>query len=545
MSELLAQVPPPGGYFSLAKILAMLVVVTPWLYLAPHVARDVRNVRAPAAVWEASLLAAGGLGFLVWLLVGQFFIGLVIFVGLAYGTAAAYLLYRNGRVDEEAKISLGKLFSGKAASKPTHTVNARVKLYASDGRNVPAPAADAPEQLVLAYNLAQDMLYDVLWRRASEVDIMPAGPQSRVRFVIDGVPTEGETMPLAESELLVQYLKGVAGSEVEERRRPQRGKISVDLAGSQVDILIATAGTTGGQRMQMRIRQEFVQTNIEQLGLPGEMLKRLREVSLSGSGLMIVSGRSGNGVTSTIYSLLREQDAFIKQVFTLEMRPDVDLENITQVSYAREDELRNQLASTLRRDPDVVMVDQCPDAEIAELVHSAASEKLMLLGMTASDTFSALAKWIKVCGNTECVDNLQLIVNQVLVRKLCPTCREPYRPDPQMLAKANLPAKGVEHFYRPPSQPLVDEKGNPYSCPTCRGSGYFGRTGVFEMLDMTDDLRELIRKGASLSQIKSAARKNRMLYLQEQALRKVMEGITSVQEVVRVTQAQKANKAEK
>ena len=124
----------------------------------------------------------------------------------------------------------------------------------------------------------------------------------------------------------------------------------------------------------------------------------------------------------------------------------------------------------------------------------------------------------------------------MLLRKLCTNCREAYRPDPQLLAKANLPADRIDKFHRPPTQPLTDEKGNPIVCPACQGMGYYGRTAVFELLEVTEELQELVTANASASQIKAACRKRNMLYLQEQGLRKVIAGVTSIREVIRVSQ---------
>ena len=137
------------------------------------------------------------------------------------------------------------------------------------------------------------------------------------------------------------------------------------------------------------------------------------------------------------------------------------------------------------------------------------------------------------------VKDLCAVVHQVLIRKLCPACREQYRPDPQLLAKANLKISPNIPFYRPPTQGLADEKGRPIVCPSCQNSRYVGRTGVFELLELSDEIRQLIASNASLSQIRAACRKNGMLYLQEQALRKVVSGETSIQEVIRTTQQAK------
>jgi len=164
-----------------------------------------------------------------------------------------------------------------------------------------------------------------------------------------------------------------------------------------------------------------------------------------------------------------------KQLVTLESKAVVNLENVTQTSYGEDANLNGALATTLRRDPDLIMVDRVSDPKSAQMLTDAASRKNVLVGMQAGDSFSALGRWIKLCGqNAQAVACLKGILCQMLVRKLCPTCREAYKPDPQFLAKANLPAGKNQNFYRPPTQPLVDDKGNPYTCPTCKGNGTSG-----------------------------------------------------------------------
>jgi len=134
-------------------------------------------------------------------------------------------------------------------------------------------------------------------------------------------------------------------------------------------------------------------------------------------------------------------------------------------------------------------------------------------------------------------------VSQRLIRKLCIACRQAYKPDQQQLKKANLPANKIEHFYRPPPEGLVDAKGNPIVCSNCQGSGYFGRTGVFELLVFDDNLRDLIRKGQPVTAVKAQSRKSGMLYLEEVGLQKVIEGVTSMNELLRILRAEAAGAA--
>ncbi len=530
-------VPPIGGYLSIFKILGMFVLVIPWLLAAPWVHKDSAYVRAPRAVWGSVLLGVGAGAFLIWLLLPVYFIGLVVYVLAVSSVLISYLVYRNSRVSDEEKIQLSALF--RRPQRATERPLTRLSIYGAKGSVVMEPGEEIEAEEVHTYNLVQELVYDMVWRRASEADLAPVGEQARVQFVIDGVVVDRPPRTLGESESIIQYLKPVAGMDAEDRRRPQKGTISVDLAGNQTEIDLTTAGTTGGQRMQFRVVEEFVQTRLDELGMPTEILERIRALNKMANGMIIISGRRGSGVTSTLYSLLREHDAFIRQLVTLEAKVEVELENITQHAYGQDSKLSHSLASALRRDPDVIMVDNCRNHESASLVLRAGKEKFVLVGTEAGDSFTALAKWVKVCsGQAAAISNLHGVLCQMLVRKLCPECREPYRPDPQLLAKANIPSDRVEMFYRP-SGKLVDQKGQVQVCHYCQGSGYFGRMATFELLEMTDELKQMVTVGSTLTQIKAAARKKKMLYLQEQALQKVIAGETSIQEVIRVSQAKK------
>jgi type II secretory ATPase GspE/PulE/Tfp pilus assembly ATPase PilB-like protein len=534
-----AGVPPLGGYLSITKIVVMLALIAPWLVAAPWVHKDSQVVRAPKGLWGSVILAVGGVAVVIWLMLPFFVAGLVIYVLTIVTLLVSYLAYRNGRVDDKSKINIGGMFMSRSR-REEEKILTKLRVYNNAGQIVIPPHADGDPKVVHAYNLVQDLLYDMIWRRAGNAELSPAGTDARMRFVIDGVTVSRPGVTLAESEAIIQYLKPVAGMDADEHRRPQKGQIAVDNVGTQVDIVLVTDGTTNGQRMQFRMVQEFVQTELDQLGMAPDTLETVRKINKAPAGIFIVSGMPNSGVTSTLFSLLREHDAFMKQLATLEVSATVNLENITHHSYGDASKLPRDMATILRRDPDVIMVDNCPDPETAGLIAKAARRKMILLGMKASDSFTALAKWVKVCGDpAAAMESLHGVLCQMLMRVLCDQCREPYRPDPQLLAKANIPAETVDLFYRPPSGPLTDEKGNVIICPKCQGSGYYGRTAVFELLEITPEIKQLVVSGASLPQVRASARKRRMLYLQEQALKRVISGQTSVQELIRVSQKAK------
>ena len=534
----------PASYISVLKVVVMLVLLVPWLYAAPFVYRDAVRVRISKVTWSVVVLTSGSVGLIAWMLAPLYFVGLLVYVVLTAASLLVYAVYRDGKADAEDKLLSGRFFQSIFLRSPLKEVDVvtRLKVYDYIPRIVDPPNPQtSPASECEAYNLMQAFLYDIVFRRGSEVDISPGPETSRVRLLVDGVIVDRPALPLADSEAIIQYLKRIGGMDTEDRRRPQQGRISVDVAGGvAADVELTTAGTTGGQRLQLRIVQETVKTDLEELGLSDDLLTRLRAMGKFDTGLIVVSGRPHGGLTSTLYALLREQDAFIKQLVTLEASPVVDLENVTQVAYGEEAKLPEALGGVIRRDPDVIMVDRCPEEKTADLVNRAADSKLVLLGLHALDAFSGLARWVQVCNDAAgAVKNLRGVLCQVLLRKLCPNCREPYRPDPNVVAKANLSGEKIENFYRPPTRELLDDKGNPITCQACQGTGYVGRTGAFELLEVTDDVRQLVADGATLVEIKAACRKSKMLYIQEQALRKVIQSITSVQEVIRVTKAPK------
>ena len=535
-SCMLGAVPESTGYFSIFKIILILLLIFPWLKIAPWVDKDTKVVHLPRTLWNLLVISSGMVSLLLWLLLPWFAVGLLLYIVFTTSTILTYALIRDKRVVPEAKVLTSRHLKSVFTSGKSERVETiqRVKIYDHTGRPVGPPPEEQIDERI-TYNLAQNFLHDVVLFRASEVDLMPAKTQTAVKFVVDGVGHNRPPMEIHQAEKLIDFIKKVAGMNVEEKRRPQSGKIAVEAGAVTVDMDINTAGTMQGQRLQIHIVQETAKTNLSELGMSEDILAKLEELNKQ-KGLIIVSGPRGNGVTSTLYSLLRRHDAYIENLATIEEHITIDLENVTQIEYTDQTDMPAKLASLLRRDPDVVMVDACRTPQAAQLICDASQEKQILLGSTASSALVALAKWVKVVGDAQkAVAPLKAITCQVLLRKLCPNCKESYSPRRDLLAKLNLPVEKIGKFYRPPTKPLTDEKGNPIVCPTCRGTGYYGRTGAFELLEMTDEIRQLVIQGAPVSKIKAACRKNKMLYLQEQCLMLVIKGITSVEEVIRVT----------
>jgi len=549
-AEVFAGVPEWGGFFSPWRIGLVAAVTLVLMAFCQWVDKDadfVRRVNKP--MWNSIVLGGAGGGLLLWLLMpwqttALFAAGFGLCFVLAASTATSYVVVRNGIVDASKRVFTPTHIKhwlasrGKKKEGPT-TIFERVRLTGPNGKVEPP---DDPG-LVGPYEAAQNLLFDALWRRATEVELLVAPHAARLAYRIDGVVTpRHDLLSREEAEQCLQFVKQAAGLDPNEHRRPQEGRISasIDVTGRGMsDIEVRTSGTTQHERLSLRVVSDEARLRLRDLGMTESVRTQLETLLQEPGGLFIVSGPRGSGLTTTLYALLRTHDAFMNNLLTLEREPLMDLENITQHIYdpnKHEGSFSRQLQTVLRREPDVVMVSDCPDRETAHLVVKAAQAgKRMYLGMHARDSFDALKKFISLAGDTDGVAAvLRAILAQRLVRKLCVACRVAYKPDLQLLRKANLPVDKIEHFYRPPKpEEMVDEKGRPKVCPNCQNSGYYGRTGLFELLVVDPKMRELIANGQPLSAIRAQARKNGMLYLQEVGLQKVMEGTTGMNEMLR------------
>ena len=270
---LLAAVPPTGEYFSLFKILLMAAMLPPWLYAASWVNKDSKHVHGSQAIWSAAALASGFLPVLIWLLLPWYFVGLALYIVVLAGFVAGYVGYRNKRVLPDARVLTADHIHSLLARQKRETgigLVQKVKIYDHIRRFFPPPMDDQIEDRK-AYNLIQGFLYNLITFRASDADITPTGEQAAVRFVIDGVIHNQPPATLPEAEMLINYVKQISGINLEEKRRPQQGKLAVDAGAVKVDVDVTTSGTTHGQRLQVKIVQEATKINLDELGLTDDI----------------------------------------------------------------------------------------------------------------------------------------------------------------------------------------------------------------------------------------------------------------------------------
>jgi type II secretory ATPase GspE/PulE/Tfp pilus assembly ATPase PilB-like protein len=539
-AENMPAVPGEGGFFNLAKIIMMAVFLFLWALPAGWCSRDAKRLSLNPFMWGGVVMAGAILGWFFWFSVPMYFVGFLFFVLFGYGSILVYAFYRDSIVEANDKIlnpsNLMAAIKGHTETK--FEVTEKVRLATTQGREPKIPAEIEGQKL---YQCFQDLMFDGLWRRANEILIQPAGEKVNVLFKIDGVMNEYDQWERLWGQGIIDYVKGICKLDLNERRQPQKSKLVAQQVnvGRKVTLDIETAGSTAGEKMHIRIRAEEAKFTIDDIGFTDDQMGKVQKFLTAKQGLILITGMPDAGVTSTMYAIGRSLDAFTQNIHSVEIKPLMDLDNITQnVHQTGTDKNFSKLIQSIsRKEPDTILVDPCSDPEVAQMVAQIVAKKgkKVFVTMRASSVFSALGRitrWIEdpaVAGEA-----IMAILFQRLVRKLCPACREAYKPNQDMLRKMNFSANESVTFYRPPTQQMVDKKGVPIICATCQGSGYVGRTGVFEILLIDEALREAIQSNDPV-RIKAQAKKSGLKPWQDVAIEKVVAGVTSVHEVIRVS----------
>lgn len=362
---------------------------------------------------------------------------------------------------------------------------------------------------------------------ASDLPIDPMRDRVEVRYRIDGLLQKFYEMPLAQHPAVVIRVKVMAGLDLTERRRPLYGHARTSVGDRTVELRIGIIPTRTGDKVVIRLADASGEVlALEALGLLPHDYERLAALAGSPQGLVAVVGPAGSGRTTTAYALLGHMDRCSRNVVTVEDPPDRTVEGVHQLQLDPREGLTwaSILRSVLRQDPDVILVGEIPDRETAELLLSAAGHHLVLTILDAPTAVGAFPQLYHRGLSPLAITALQGVVAQRLVRRVCPECREQARPSSQALRFFSL-ATG-----RDAPEWVPRAKG----CELCRGTGYRGRLGLFEVLLMTDPIRELLLREAAPTELLEGARIQGMRTLAEDGLAKVELGLTTPEEVMRV-----------
>ncbi|QOJ15588.1 MAG: Flp pilus assembly complex ATPase component TadA [Planctomycetia bacterium] len=532
---------PDGVYVNPYKLLGMTAMFSLWALYAQWVDKDTIRVNTFRILWNLITLSLGAVTLATLLLVPDFLIGALIY-GLAnLVLGIVYVVHRNGLVPDEDKVCTPQHFQrlmkeGFRSKKggPKKEVKERVRVTGAGKKVVQIPEDDVERE---HYRLMQDLLFDALWRRAQTVEVAPSGQAARVAYQVDGLPVDRDPFERADADAVITYFKKIAGLNVEEKRKPQVGKLMVAVGENKMDLVVRTDGSTAGEKLHLRFISFEKSLKVKDLGFTSEQEAQLTDLMHNrGKGLVLLSAPAASGLTTLVYSFARSHDAFLMNIQMLEYRRDLDIENITQNLFVPADDktFSGELQKMLRTDPDIILVPEVRDKQTAVMCCEAANHKQKVYaGLNAASTSDAIGKWMRVVGDNATVSKaLAAVLNGRLIRKLCSECKQAYRPDAATLKKMNMPADKI--FYRPP-EPQVDKHGNPIICQNCQGSGYFGRVGVYEVLIVDDALRAVLRAARSITEIEAQIAKSGSAGLQTAALQKVYDGTTSIQEVLRAT----------
>jgi type II secretory ATPase GspE/PulE/Tfp pilus assembly ATPase PilB-like protein len=541
MPDLLLASVALGGYISIIKLVVFLVMFLGWLPLLEWIHEDAKTLETNGPVWTIIVLCAGAVGILAWLVIPIFFVGMLFFIFAVGGASLAFVKYRNARVLDFDRVLTVDHIKNLLVSKEKKLEGLKSFSFITANKNeVPIPEPRTPD--FFGYKIAFEMLKDASWRRASSIALSPTQQDYQVAYNVDGAIIKQPNITKDQIEYFIHFIKHLADLDTNEKRKPQKGKFMIHWAKDKNYTYweVATAGSTAGEQIRLKQLMQESAAKLDELGLMPEQLeqfKRFREIK---QGLFIISGPEKSGVTTTLYALLRNHDAFLNNINTLERQPSDQLPNITQNVFSLSDTgttFAKKLLSVVRMGPDIVGVAGCEDAQTAQVACAAAKDgKIVYLTLNAESVIQALGKFLKFVGDRNVVAQTLLgISNQRLLRKLCPECKQGYTPDKEMFRKFNISSEKTKVLYRAGKE-VYDKRGKASVCENCQGTGYLGRTGVFELVTINKELAKAVQS-QPVPEIAKQFRRAKMLYLQEQALRKVINGTTTINEMIRSLKA--------
>jgi len=384
--------------------------------------------------------------------------------------------------------------------------------------------------------LVNAILADAAKRRASDIHIEPYEKIFRVRFRVDGVLQEIMSPPLRLKNPLVSRLKVMAGLDIAERRLTQDGRIKLKMGvGGELDIRVSVLPTLFGEKVVMRLLDKSnLQLDMSKLGFDPQTLKDFLEAIHKPYGMILITGPTGSGKSTTLYSALSELNKPDVNISTAEDPVEYNLVGINQLQVREQIGLTfaAALRSFLRQDPDIIMVGEVRDLETAQIaVKAALTGHLVLSTLHTNDAPSTVDRLINMGVETFLlISSINLIAAQRLVRRICEKCKEPVEVSPEVLINLGVDSAEVGAGF---------STFNGRGCGNCNGTGYRGRLAIYEVMVMHEGIKELILRNASVVELKREAVKLGMSTLRMSALQKVREGLTTIEETVRVTDTDK------
>ncbi|MBI4157422.1 type II/IV secretion system protein, partial [Candidatus Woesebacteria bacterium] len=371
--------------------------------------------------------------------------------------------------------------------------------------------------------------------RASDIHIEPEEKITRVRYRIDGILQEKLSIPKELHDSLVSRIKILSEMKIDERRIPQDGRFNFKAAESEVDLRVSTLPTSWGEKVVMRLlKKSGGVPELTELGLRGRGLKNLQDAILRPHGIILICGPTGSGKTTTLYSIISKINTSKVNIVTLEDPIEYKIQGVNQVQVNPTAGLTfaSGLRSFLRQDPNIILVGEIRDKETADLaVQASLTGHLVFSTLHTNDAAGALPRLLDMGAEPYLLaSSMTAVVAQRVVRRVHDKCKEGYDPDPALVSEMKTVVGGLW----PEGHPMKLYKGK--GDEECAGSGYYGRVGIYEVLPISERISRLILERSSASDIEKLAKEEGMITLKQDGYLKALEGVTSIEEVLRVAQ---------
>lgn len=534
------------------KLVMLIGLLTGWVATLRWVDEDSLETGMPQHFWNAGMLGAGVLTVLGFL-IAPFFLGLPLGLAIVFAPVFIYAYLRNQKVPPAQQVltpdHLNRVARGLIGMREKRVAKRKAGLpplrFIGKTLSGGVEDLDAVEkaQQSKGYIAALNLLYDAIQQKATDVHLEPREKEMSVRFRIDGLMQGQEPLDRSTGESIVNICKVLGALDITEKRKPQDGSFSArvnDRDGveeREIDFRIATAGSLQGEKMVLRLlgRQASL-GSLATLGFTDKMRKQLQTLVHQPHGMILVCGPTGSGKSTTLYACLMEIDRRSRNVITLENPVEFKIPSCTQIEINEKagKTFAGELRSVLRQDPDVILIGEIRDTETAEIACRAAQTgHLVLSTIHSNDSVTALARLLDLGIPPFLIGNSVVgILAQRLVRKLCDDCKEGYPANPEVVRQLGYDPKQLTTLYKAREQ----KPGSSETCPTCKGSGYSGRMGVFEFLPINDGVKNLLKEDPDMGAIRKEGQKAGLRSLQEDGMRLAAQGITTIQEILRVAQ---------
>ncbi|NLX95748.1 MAG: Flp pilus assembly complex ATPase component TadA [Rhodopirellula sp.] len=538
----------PGFYLSWPKMLGCWLLFLLWVHTTDWVSTDAQEYKLNWQRWNPIVFGVFFGAFVLAWLIPMFWVGFPLLFIAYVAPLIAYILYRNGKVMQHEKVltrsHLRYLIAGylsmvgvkvKAERADPHESGPPVILESRGG----ATERDDNANLLLArqtpgFRDARQAIADGLIVRADAILLEYTQEAMIAKHLVDGVWHEGEAKPREIGDPLLVSLKTLCGLKAEDRQGRQEGKFTAKYENSTFAAILSSQGTKTGERVMMQFEKTKTRfKTLDELGMRPKMQEQVAELMALPKGFVLFSAMPANGLRTMTNIVLRGSDRFMREFMAVEEETNryEAVENVMIHTYkaAEKKTPADVLPDLFLMEPNVVIVRDLVNSETIDMMCKEISKKrLMIATIRAKDAPEALLRVLAMKpSQAEFARAATAVLCCRLIRKLCDECKEAYQPAPEVLQQLGLPPDRVQAFYRPPQQPEQ-------VCPNCKGIGYVGRTGIFEVLMVQDPVRQVLASTPKLDLLRQAARKSGFRSFQEEGLFLVAKGVTSLPELMRV-----------